>query len=246
MNLQYVANWKMNMPSLQHALLFCHELAKESKEVQQNIIICPSTVDLYALMQHMKTYPMHFGAQDCSAFEKGAYTGQTSAQSLHELKVQYCIVGHSETRSHFNLDNNMVAQKALQLIKNDIHPIFCIGENETALNSQQTFMMLEDQLIPLITVIKTFKSDLKFIHIGYEPVWAIGTGRVPDNAYIEGIFGWLGEFFKQNLPRTTLISLYGGSVDHTSAPQLKLIKGLKGFLIGNASLDFQKFKKIVT
>ncbi len=245
MNLQYVANWKMNMLSLQHALLFCHELAKESKEVQQNIIICPSTIYLYPLIEHMKTSAMHFGAQDCSAFEKGAYSGQTSAQSLHELQVQYCIVGHSETRMYFNLSNEAVAQKALQLIKNDMSPIFCIGENEDALKAQQTFNILEAQLTPLIAAIKSCNPELTSIHIAYEPIWAIGTGRIPDNAYIENIFNWLHELFRINLPKTTLILLYGGSVDHNSAPLLKQIKGLKGFLIGNASLDFQKFKKIV-
>lgn len=245
MNLQYVANWKMNMLSLQQALLFCHELAKEPKEIQQNIIICPSTIYLYPLIQHMKTASMHFGAQDCSIFEKGAYTGQTSAQSLHELKVQYCIVGHNETRTSGNLGNEIVAQKALQLLKNELHPIFCIGESKHG-NLQQTFAMLQEQLMPLVVALQNIKSDLKFINIAYEPVWAIGTGQTPDNHFIEGVSDWIHEFFGQNLPRTTLILLYGGSVNEVSAPQLKLIRGLKGFLIGNASLDFQKFKKIVT
>src|SRR5581483_4309804 len=93
--LLYIANWKMGMPSLEHAKLFGHELGKESKEFLKQVIICPSTVHVNPMHHHFREYELQIGAQNCSQHEKGAYTGETAAVSLQEIGIRYCIVGHS-------------------------------------------------------------------------------------------------------------------------------------------------------
>lgn len=244
-NLMYVANWKMAMPSLEHAKLFGHELAQESKELRDSIVICPSTIHLFPLMHHFREYDFTFAAQNCSQHLQGAYTGQTSVLSLQELKVRYCIVGHSEQRRYQHETNEQIAQKVALLYQHGIAPIICIGETQEERDTQKTFAVLEQQL-NVVRNLSTLKTSVQKLYIAYEPVWAIGTGKNADAQTIQDVLSWISQYCKEHLPNTfQLVMLYGGSVDLQSAPSLKEIEHLGGFLIGSASLDFQKFKKIV-
>jgi triosephosphate isomerase len=245
-SLLYFANWKMSMPSLEHAKFFGHELARETKEVRDSVIICPSTIHLYPLTDHFKEYGLHFGAQNCSEHAVGAYTGETAAQSIKELSVQFCLVGHSERRKHFHETDAIVANKVEQLIANHINPVICIGETEEEHTQKKTFEALTMQLKPIIADLTLSAPWPHTIYIAYEPVWAIGTGKTADSAYIQEVFSWIKKYCAMHLPIDMhLVLLYGGSVDPISVQSLKKIENIGGFLIGSASLDFQKFKKIV-
>ncbi len=249
LSLLYVANWKMNM-DLEQAVKFftsCKELVLANDYLEDNIIICPTFPQIPIASMELEDMAISIGAQNCSEFAQGAYTGEVSASSLADIGCMFCIVGHSERRIIFKESNDTIAKKVVQLLNQEIDPIICIGETEQEFNDKKTFSVLEAQLRPIFQAIKVSQLKPEELFIAYEPVWAIGTGKTPDNDYIENIFDWIEDFKEKQLGNTIdSVLLYGGSVDPITAPMLKDISNLGGFLIGGASTDFQKFKKIVT
>jgi len=236
----YIANWKMYLNYKQSLNFIDNHLAdlKKLNTDATHIIICPSMIALAPMIQ--QSNKLNIGAQTCSEYEQGAYTGEVSATSLAQVGCTHCIVGHSERRHYFGEnDNEMVTRKVQQLLNNDISPIICIGENEEEYKKGETSDILSQQLKPLLSIIKKAQTP---IFIAYEPIWAIGTGTVPDSTYIEQVFKWIS---KQMPQRPTFFLIYGGSVTPETAESLKKIQLLDGFLIGGASADFQKFKNIV-
>ena len=132
-----------------------------------------------------------------------------------------------------------------QLFKNGMTPIVCIGETKKEYEEKQTNLVIDRQLGALSKAIK--KGQAKFpICIAYEPVWSIGTGLVPENEYIAAVFDQIEKIAAKISPQAAITLLYGGSVDEKSAKRVKQIEKIGGFLVGGASLDFQKFEKIVT
>src|SRR5438477_12817571 len=123
----------MNMHA-HEAVRFCtenyDELLNLSKNTNNSIVLCPSYVALFPVTQILQKTAIHIGAQDCSSYSNGAYTGEISAQSLAEVGCSYCIIGHSERRTLFNETHDTVAQKLTQLLNNNIKPIICIGETK--------------------------------------------------------------------------------------------------------------------
>ena len=241
----FAANWKMYQ-SFDQALQF----VKTNKDAliqlgQSNqIAICPSFIALYPLIQELK-HSIQIGAQDCSAFESGPYTGQIPATSLKEIGCTYCIIGHSERREYNHETNQEIADKAKQLLQHELQPIICIGESIQQYENKETKAVLTAQLKPIFNVLEQ-SNFKKTIYIAYEPVWAIGSGRTPEKGYLEDIAGWLGEQCKTQAPQLSMAIMYGGSVGPENAKSLREITGIDGFLIGSASLDFQKLKKIVS
>ncbi len=123
----YVANWKM-AKEFNKALEFVKDNKDELTELAQtnNLVICPSYVSLYPIIQELQNTNISIGAQDCSAFATGAYTGQVSAASLKEVGCSYCIIGHSEGRQYNHETNEEITQKLELLLKNNLQPIICI------------------------------------------------------------------------------------------------------------------------
>jgi triosephosphate isomerase len=232
-----IGNWKMYLSYNQVKAFFTENNLGELKK--HTLILCPSFDSLSQTNQFLKNSQIKLGAQDCSAFKPGAYTGQIFAQSLKELGCNYCIVGHSETRKYYHITNEEVAQKALQAVAADLIPIICIGESKEEYQQQKTIKVLEEQLKPILALKEQIKN--KQIMMAYEPVWSIGTNIVPDNEYLEKIFSYL----KEALKSFKVILIYGGSVDNTSIKTIKQVSLIQGFLIGRASTDFQELKKIV-
>ncbi len=243
-----------------------HALA-ENQEAK--LILCPSFESLASIINILKSTRISIGAQNCSQHKEGAYTGEVSAQSLAEIGCQYCIVGHSERRQYFGETNEMVAEKVAQLHEYNIQPIICIGETKQEHEKKQVYDVLTKQLAPVLETVRFLQQaspfakatedrqdkgkigapklmfGVKNIIIAYEPVWSIGTGIIPDHTYLEQVFIWLGEQIKKYLPNTHIQLLYGGSVNEQNISNLKQILYINGFLIGGASTDFQKLKKIV-
>lgn len=247
----YVANWKMNM-HYQKAANFCSEqyesLIQLAAEKNAFLILCPSAVVLASVSAMFKETEIQIGAQDCSPFKEGAHTGDISAQSLMEAGASYCIIGHSERRIEWGETDEIIAQKMVRLFEVGIRPIICIGETKEAFDQGTTFEFLARQLDPLIEAIiqiNSFSSSRHRIFIAYEPIWAIGSGIVPEKVYLESIFSWLKEYCTRINNLVPVRFLYGGSVVPEHIFYLKKVSGVEGFLIGGASIDFQMFKKIV-
>jgi len=245
-----VANWKMQL-SFNETLEFVTthhgnliELGKKASGVR--IVLCPSFPTIYPLRQLFKNSAISLGAQDCSSFRSGAYTGQICAKSLVQIGCHYCIIGHSERRHHNHETNEEVTDKTIRLLEQDLQPIICVGESKEEYQAKKTFTVLKHQLTPILNKIANFELSELPIYIAYEPIWSIGTGLVPSNAYLTSIFDWLHKHTQQALGKERIIGiLYGGSVSPQTAPAIRKVQGLSGLLVGGASLDFQKFNNIV-
>jgi len=245
----YVANWKMNMP-LDGALELtkqCKKLMAHQDNKEKQIVLCPTFPALYPIAKLLQSTPIGIGAQNCSEHEMGAYTGEVSAQSLSQVGCTYCIVGHSERRNYFHETNEIIARKVGKLFGAAINPIICIGETAKEHKDNKTLQALEQQLDPIINVINNAEQCSDELYIAYEPVWAIGTGKVPDKATLQTTFNWLHAHVQSALqPAKSVYLLYGGSVDEHTVKDIAEVQYIDGFLVGGASLDFQKFKNIVS
>jgi len=251
-SLVFVANWKMGF-SFNQTVEFVTNHYKELATLSRNhqVILCPLSMALPDSDNILKGTTISLGAQDCSNYAHGAYTGQISAESIKQAGAQFCIIGHSERRKYNNETNEIIAQKLVQLLDQEITPIICIGETLEQFNNNQTVQVLEEQLAAIFEIIQEretqnkLSKNNKYIFIAYEPVWSIGTGLIPNPENLTLIFAQLHEKTQNSSSSIVWRLLYGGSVKSDNVKSLALIRHLGGFLIGGASLDFQELKKIV-
>lgn len=233
----FAANWKM-AKDFSQSIEYCTKNKKQldtlSHTSNAQLVICPSFPALFPIINLLQKTSIAIGAQTCSPYESGPFTGQVSAQSLKEVGCTFCIVGHSEQRA-IGASDQIVAQQIKQLLSHQIEPIICIGEDHMVYEDGNTIPFLEAQLKAIEPALK---SNIP-LTIAYEPLWAIGTGNTPSVTALTTIFAWLSQKTNHRL-------IYGGSVSPENAATLSAIVHLDGFLIGSASLDFQNFEKIVS
>ncbi len=200
---------------------------------KHTIILCPSftNINLYS------SNSIHLGAQNVSSYEEGAYTGEISAKQLKKLGVEYCIVGHSERRIYQKETNTDIKYKITHLLQENIRPILCIGESKEERESKMADKVILQELESALSDLK--KEDLNKIIIAYEPIWAIGTGFIPNNDEIEEMFS----IIKQKYPDNPV--LYGGSVNQNNIEELKKISSIDGYLLGGLSLKINELQTFV-
>ncbi len=245
-----VANWKMQL-TFDEALRYVKDHHKQlinlRKKTDTKIVLCPSFPALYPLKTLLDTTEIYLGAQDCSPFKSGAYTGQVSAESLSQIGCTYCIIGHSERRRYNHETNAEIADKAARLYTQRIQPIICIGETKKEHEAKKTFVSLEQQLSPILKTITDNQTWNLPFYIAYEPVWAIGTGATPSIEKLNKTFDWLYNQIRHILGERCIFGLlYGGSISDQNVTGFKAIPTISGFLVGGASLDFKKFNNIVS
>lgn len=237
-----VANWKMNM-TLEEARGWCAFWSKDwgIEKKAAEVVVCPSFVQLLFLQGRLLEIGFKLGAQDCAVASRGAHTGEVSALMLKDAGCQYVIVGHSERRANHHEDDQTVCQKTMQVLASDMIPIVCIGETLDERVSGKTNEVLTRQLT------QSLPHDLKEkpLVVAYEPVWAIGTGKVPTideiksaHAHIATVLASLG--WQNSTP-----ILYGGSVTPDNASEILSLPLVGGLLVGGASLTPEKFDRIV-
>lgn len=243
----YVANWKMNL-SFNQTINFCttNNNALQQLTSTADIVVCPSFDALAPISNLYKNTNIMIGAQNCSEYALGAYTGEVSPLSLAEIGVKYCIVGHSERRIHYGETTEQIIKKIYLLYATNILPIICIGETHNDFIEQKTFIVLEQQLQPILAAIAEQEQKKNHIIIAYEPIWAIGTNTVPEEKQLINVFTHITNLVHTHLPQHTMQLLYGGSVNQNNSAQLKKIPHINGFLIGGASTQFDQFKNIIT
>ena len=230
-----VANWKLN-GSNDFLEAYFEEL--DSKNLRLNVcgVVCPPT----AYIQHCysKLHSLYLGAQDCSKFNEGAYTGEISASMLKENNCIFCIVGHSERRQVFKENNEDIKIKAAQLLDEKIIPIICIGETLEQKKMHKTHEVLKEQVINSLPP----NSSKESVVIAYEPIWAIGTGMTPTLDEINNIHKYLKKDIKE-IEGYKL--LYGGSVNPKNASDIMNLEYVDGVLVGGASLKADQFSQIL-
>lgn len=241
-----IANWKMQKAH-QESIKWCLENYEELKRLANHkeikLVICPSFTALSSLRDILSDTNVDIGAQDCGFKDIGPYTGDVSVLSLKEVGCTFCIVGHSESRLYHHETNQSVAQKTELLTTNGITPILCIGETAQEHIDQKYMQILKEQLVPVLEKIKS--KPTRELLVAYEPVWAIGTGKVPPREVLEDICNQLLDFFDKKYPQIPITLIYGGSVDDKTIYQLNDIPQIHGFLLGRSGLDFQMLKNIV-
>lgn len=237
-----VANWKMYR-SYQETYNWLSEHGQELALLAQekNFVICPD----YCTIVLCTKFLHNVGAQDCSENASGAYTGQISAQTLKELGVTHCLVGHNETR-HEHYTSHNLAKKTAMLLIHGITPIMCIGEKYAHTASQEALAEIFPDLVACAQAIKAHApSNDQSLIFAYEPVWAIGSGKTPSIEHVTSLVHAIKKFAHEHLAQYKTKVLYGGSVTATTVKTLVCIPELDGFLVGKASLDMQELKKIV-
>src|SRR3990167_1415217 len=227
-------NWKMH-GSKEFIISFLTQL--KQNQYENEIAIFPPYVLLPLAKETLADSSIKLGAQDVSAHENGAYTGEVSASMMAEVPCSYVIVGHSERRSFHQESNALITKKALIAYAHQITPIVCFGETEKEREQQLTFEIITQQLRPLFET-----TILKHCILAYEPVWAIGTGKTATPDQAQAVHQFVRQLLQEKEPShaSQIRILYGGSVKPSNAEALFSMPDIDGGLIGCASLKFEE------
>ena len=243
------ANWKMNNDEYSSKKLtyeFLKLLNRKNDPKTLKVLCVPHPFLLSIDNMCTGTESVFVGAQNCSSFKQGAFTGEVSAVMLKSLGIKYVIIGHSERREFFSETNEELLNKVLLSVERNISPIFCCGEPLIFRNKNNHLEYVINQLKE--TVLKLNKESFQKVIIAYEPVWAIGSGKTASNEEIEEMHVAIRKTIKQkfgsSVSKNTSI-LYGGSVNAINAKEIFEINDVDGGLIGGASLQAQEFIDIV-
>ena len=244
-----IGNWKLNLDHLE-AIQFLQKLNYSLNidiDEKVSIVVAPSHTSLRSIQTIIDADKLNIflSSQDVSMFNDGAYTGEVSAHQLAKLNISYCIVGHSERRQHFNETDEIINVKVNNLINKEITPIICFGES----NDQRTEGNYMDFLLNQIeNSTKGLRKDkVDEIIFAYEPIWAIGTGQNASLQDIVEVISKVKEFIskKSFFNEEKIKFIYGGSVSPDNSYEILNSKIIDGALVGGASLDVDKFIKII-
>jgi len=242
-----VGNWKMHGDSKRIEQLLS-QVRPALYPLETEVIVCPSFPFLsfvHGKLKHSRLIKL--GAQDVSAHQEGAYTGEVAASMLQEIGCEVVLVGHSECRMYHHDTDEMIAAKLNQAIQAGLVPILCVGETLAEREAGETDKVLKQQLKQALTqLIISKNSQTPPLMLAYEPVWAIGTGKNAAEAQIEAVHTFIRETLMQLLPKygQAIPLLYGGSVNSKNAGGILALPAVDGALVGGASLIAEEFIKI--
>ena len=215
--------------------------SKDNKRNKYRVIMTPPYTLIESYAKYFRNKKIFIGSQNC--YQKEQFSSNTAAVSPYMLRsvgAQYTLVGHSDNRGEGDTDS-MLKDKVKYALKNNLKVVFCIGENKSEKKNKKTLSVLKRQLSKVLE--KKFNKNN--IIVAYEPIWSIGTGKIPTAIELKKttihIKKVLKNIFKKNSPAV----LYGGSVDGNNVEMFKEIKEIDGFLIGGASKSSKKFIDII-
>ena len=238
-----VGNWKMNGSLADNATLLAGVLNGLPAAGAARVAVCVPAVYLHQMQSLLKDTPVAWGAQDVSAHEGGAFTGEVSATMLRDLACRYVIVGHSERRQYHGESDELVATKAQRALACGVTPIVCVGETLAQREAGDTEMVVKRQLASVIHTVGHCTSELV---VAYEPVWAIGTGKTATPEMAQAVHAVLRAQIAAATPNASRVAiLYGGSMNAGNAAELLAQPDIDGGLIGGASLKAPDFLSIV-
>ncbi len=238
-----VGNWKMNLLA-RDGIELAQTIRRISDEAPQvEVWIAPSFLSIPAISEMVKGSAVRLGSQTVHGEVKGAYTGEISASMLKEFGCSFAIIGHSERRWVMGETDSIVAAKAAGALRQDITPVFCIGESLEEFDRGLTHEVLRIQLTALFDQLRT--GELEKILIAYEPCWAIGTGKVPTPEIIENVHGFIVRTCNEVHGAKPRALLYGGSANSSNFESILAIPNVDGGLIGGASLTIEGFGELI-
>ena len=239
-------NWKMNLNHFE-AIALVQKIAFSLPDKyfdKVDVSVIPPFTDLRSVQTLVDGDKLRltYGAQDLSQHDSGAYTGEISGAFLAKLGCSYVVVGHSERRTYHNEDDALVAAKAAAALKHELAPIVCIGEHLEVREAGEHIAYCQDQLRGSLAGLSA--EQIGKAVIAYEPVWAIGTGRVASAADAQEVCAAvrkeLGVLASPHIAETVRV-LYGGSVNAKNIGDIVAQEDVDGALVGGASLDGEQF-----
>jgi triosephosphate isomerase len=241
------ANWKM-FKTVNEAVVFAKVLKPMVKDVQGvEIVLVPPFTAIYAVAEAVRHENIFVGAQDLYWEKEGPFTGEVSAGMIKEAGAEFTIIGHSERRQLFGDTDVVVNRKVLAAIGAGLTPIVCVGETLAERETNQTLAVLDRQIKGAFDGVPA--DHVAELVITYEPVWAIGTGRVATPGQAEEAHAHIRLRLRQwfgAVPAEQCHVIYGGSVKPDNVAELMREPDVDGALVGGASLDVQAFADIVT
>ena len=208
-----------------------------------SVWVAPSVVALSAVAQVFSDSTVSTGSQNIHWAESGAFTGELAPASLKELGVTWALAGHSERRSLFAEDSNLVAKRVNGAATYGITPVLCVGETEQEREENRTSAVLASQLLPVLTTLP--ESSRGSLVIAYEPVWAIGTGKVATTAEVRDAHAYIKGYCLENGFTIAPPVLYGGSVNPSNYAEIVATEGVDGALVGGASLKIEQWLELL-
>jgi triosephosphate isomerase len=237
------ANWKMNK-TVAEAAEFIDALLPRIAATQHDVVVCPPFTALHEVVERRRGTAVRVAAQNMHEAESGAFTGEVSAPMLVELDVEAVVLGHSERRQFFGETDAALAKKVPAALAADLEPILCVGESEEARDAGQTEEVLERQLQADLADVSD--EDIAKVVIAYEPIWAIGTGKVATPEQAQEACAFIRDVLRaRGAAADEVRILYGGSVKPGNAAELLALPDVDGALVGGAALVAEDFAAIV-
>lgn len=239
-------NWKMNKTGPDGVALVQEIVAAIGKQTDVDVVVCPPFTSLESAGKALEGSNIRLGAQNVHPEASGAYTGEISVGMLRSLFCSFVILGHSERRTYFAETDAFINQKVLAALKAQLKPILCVGETLGERESGATLRVVQTQVeAGLDGVGRDFATN---VVVAYEPVWAIGTGKVATTEQAQEVHAFIRTLLSKNfgdgVAQKTRI-LYGGSMKPANSAELLAQKDIDGGLIGGASLEARSFLDLV-
>ncbi len=239
-------NWKMNKTAADGAALVKDIAAEVGREGAVDIVVCPPFTGLESAARAIEGTNVKLGAQNMHPEKNGAYTGEVAAEMLRALFVTHVILGHSERRTYFAETDAFINKKVVAALANQLKPILCVGETLAEREAGATLAVVQRHVEGGLKGVTA--EQLTNVVIAYEPVWAIGTGKVATTAQAQEVHAFIRDLLTKlyGAPLAQKVRiLYGGSMKPSNAPELLAEKDIDGGLIGGASLEARSFVDLV-
>lgn len=242
---QYIiGNWKMNGTRAEAQKLAAGFLKRihEATRPLPHIILCPSYPYLMTVVEILKGSPIEVGGQDCHYEKKGPFTGDVSPAQLADVGCKYVIIGHSDRRRQHYEKSELIQKKIKAALHEGLRPILCVGENLEERKTGKALHVVSDQLASDIPS-NIASTDLL---VAYEPLWAIGTGILPNLDEIKEVTGLIKHELASRISGGALMPiLYGGSITTENAADILEIPTVNGLLVGGVSLKLEEFWDVI-
>jgi len=241
MSLRLIANWKLN-GSIQFNDQWAEDFFKNFSNLNpESIGIAPAFIYLDHIRKLIGNSGINIGVQNICEEESGARTGEISASMIKDLGCKFSLIGHSERRIFFHESNKTISKKLNLANNNSVMPILCIGESAEENERNDTYDILKFQVDEALKDL----FEQSALIIAYEPIWAIGSGKIPNPEEINSVHKMIKDVVQSRFPKVDLQSvLYGGSVNSENASSLFVQEHIDGALVGGASLDGKEFAQI--
>jgi triosephosphate isomerase len=239
-------NWKMNKSAADGASLTKDIVDEIGRETSVDVVICPPFTALESVAKALEGQSIKLGAQNVHPEKNGAFTGEISAEMLRSLYVTHVILGHSERRTLFGETDAFINKKVITSLASQLKPILCVGESLAEREAGATLTVVQTQLEACLKGVAL--DQITTVVIAYEPIWAIGTGKVATTAQAQEVHAFIRDLLTKlyGAPLAQKVRiLYGGSMKPSNAPELLAEKDIDGGLIGGASLEAKSFVELV-